>query len=214
MSSVRDVVAEAVRELFPRTIVDTIIAALPDVAGHEVGTLDVVAARAVLRRLEKSLVLFGGKAAPDALSALRQRVTGGRAPPPYRVTIAVRSDADVLAAQRRCQDIGREFFGTTDCVRLATAVSELARNIYLYARQGEIDLELSEEGAEVRLSVTARDQGPGIADLTAVLEGRYTSRTGLGKGLRGVRNLLEGFQVDSSPERGTTIRGYKRGKRT
>jgi anti-sigma regulatory factor (Ser/Thr protein kinase) len=122
----------------------------------------------------------------------------------------VKSDVDVLVVQTTCQQLCTEFFGATDVVRLATAVSELARNIYMYAKRGEVELSVFEGADGVRFSVVARDQGPGIPHLEEVLSGRYTSRTGLGRGLVGTRTLLDGMEIDSKVGVGTTVRGWKK----
>jgi serine/threonine-protein kinase RsbT len=114
--------------------------------------------------------------------------------------------------QTRCQALCRDFFSATDCVRLATAASELARNIYMYAREGEVRLELREDDRGVLFTVLATDRGPGIANVAEVLSGRYVSRTGLGRGLSGARKLLDDLEVDSAPGKGTTVRGWKRSR--
>jgi serine/threonine-protein kinase RsbT len=127
--------------------------------------------------------------------------------------VQVRSDADVLVVQTRCQVLCKDFFGPTDCVRLATAASELARNIYMYAKEGEVTLELAEDGLQARLSLVAADRGPGIADVETVLSGKYRSRTGLGRGLAGTKQLLDSLEIESGPGRGTVVRGFKRARR-
>ncbi len=106
----------------------------------------------------------------------------------------------------------RGFFGGTDCVRLTTVISELARNIYMYAANGDIDLSVADEGRRVRLEVIATDRGPGIANVDEVLSGNYMSKTGLGKGLLGAKRIFDEFHIETAPSRGTTVRGMKRSR--
>ena len=84
-----------------------------------------------------------------------------------------------------------------------TAVSELARNIVLYAGEGQIELKLltSPQG----LSVVARDHGPGIANLEQIMAGDYKSRLGMGLGLRGVKRIADRFEIQTAPGQGTTV---------
>jgi serine/threonine-protein kinase RsbT len=84
-----------------------------------------------------------------------------------------------------------------------TAVSELARNIVQYARSGQIVL--SPRSSPPGIEIVARDAGPGIADLDAIMDGRYRSKLGMGLGLRGVKKLAERFDVHTASGRGTTV---------
>jgi serine/threonine-protein kinase RsbT len=213
MEPIKDALARGLGALVAPRAVTSILATLPPTASAPVGSLDVVAAQELARQLATGVRVFGGPSTPEALQALRRSITGGVTAPPRREAVTVRSDADVLTAQARCQALCKEFFGATDCVRLATAASELARNIYLYARQGELSLELSEDARGVRLTIVATDQGPGIPNLEHVLSGTYRSKTGLGRGLVGTRALLEELQIETAPGRGTTVRGWKYGRR-
>jgi serine/threonine-protein kinase RsbT len=210
MPTVKEALAESLAGVIPPRAAQSILATLPRDAEAAVGSLDLVATQSLMRRMETGLKLFGGQVSPHLLRTLRQRCLGDGPPAPTVVTIPVRSDADVLVVQSRCQALCKDFFGGTDCVRLATAASELARNIYMYAREGEVRLEVSEDAEGVRFTVVASDRGPGIANLAEVLGGTYVSRTGLGRGLAGTRALLDDLQVDSAPGKGTVVRGSKR----
>lgn len=90
-------------------------------------------------------------------------------------------------------------------VKLATAVSEVARNIYEYAGKGSITLLVEEARGRRSLRIIAEDQGPGISNLDRVLDGTYASETGMGVGLRGARALVSDFEVASTPESGTRV---------
>jgi signal transduction histidine kinase len=114
-------------------------------------------------------------------------------------------DGVVLARQR-----GREVaellgFGHSMQTRIATAVSELARNAHRYAGGGEVTFGV----ADGSLTIEVADQGPGIADIDAVMAGTYLSDTGMGRGLVGVRRLMDGFEISSSAA-GTRVRASKR----
>jgi len=212
VARLKEEITAGMGEVLPRRALQSVVATLPAWADTDVGTLDVVHVHVLLKSIERSVKLFGGSTTPQLIQKLRACCTGGAAVPAARKRIPVRSDADVLVAQSTCQQLCSAFFNSTDVVRLATVVSELARNIYMYAREGEILLEVAEAADGVRFSVEARDQGPGIANLEHVLSGAYNSRTGLGRGLKGSKALLDGMDVDTGPGRGTTVRGWKRAR--
>lgn len=97
-------------------------------------------------------------------------------------------------------------FGTVDQARITTAISELARNIYLFATSGEILIERVEEADRIGIIVTAIDQGPGIEDVRKVMEDGLTKFGGLGSGLPGVKRLMDNIQIQSTLGKGTTVR--------
>jgi serine/threonine-protein kinase RsbT len=121
--------------------------------------------------------------------------------------IAIESDADVVTARQRARQlaIGLDM-PSTDQTLLATAISEVARNITAYAQRGEVLLELVRDGAGRRgIRVVARDEGPGIADLERALTDGYTTGGGLGLGLPGARRLVDEFAIETAPGMGTTV---------
>jgi len=123
------------------------------------------------------------------------------------LTIELRYEHDVVLARQRARQIAELLgFDGQDQTRLATAVSELARNAYEYAGGGRIRfaIESGRHGAQ-RFSVQVSDDGPGIQDLQAILDGRYVSPTGMGLGILGARRLTERFRIESAPGRGTTV---------
>lgn len=97
-------------------------------------------------------------------------------------------------------------FGTVDQARITTAISELARNIYLFATSGEILIERVEEADRIGIIVTAIDQGPGIEDVRKVMEDGLTKFGGLGSGLPGVKRLMDNIQIQATLGKGTTVR--------
>jgi serine/threonine-protein kinase RsbT len=119
--------------------------------------------------------------------------------------VPVRTDADVVAARQAAREVAaRVGFSPTDLTLLATAVSEVARNIVRFADSGEVLVEpLEEPRAGVR--VTARDAGPGIPDVEQALQDGYSTYAGLGLGLPGARRLMDEFAIASEVGRGTTV---------
>lgn len=121
------------------------------------------------------------------------------------VTIDIEREHDVVRARGAgravCEGLG---FSEVGGVKVATAISELARNILHYATRGTVTLQPL-AGPPPAIEVIARDHGPGIADLAAVLQPGYRSRTGMGAGLRGTRALMDSFEVVTSPGQGTVV---------
>jgi serine/threonine-protein kinase RsbT len=120
--------------------------------------------------------------------------------------VLIQSNADILEARRRGRELAAELgFPSIDRTLVATAISELARNIVLYARQGEIRLSRDERLGSAGIVVTAIDSGPGIHDLRSVLQDGYSTSHGLGLGLPGVRRIMDDFDIVSKPRQGTTV---------
>ena len=121
-------------------------------------------------------------------------------------TITIHHDADVLTARRAARGIAdRLGFSSTDLALIATAISEIARNILHYAKRGEMTLEAVEEPGRRGIVVVARDRGPGIADIEQAMQDGYSTGKGLGLGLPGARRLMDEFTIESRPGVGTTI---------
>jgi serine/threonine-protein kinase RsbT len=130
----------------------------------------------------------------------------------YRV--AITTDADVVTARQRARSMGGELgFTSTDLTLLATAISEVARNITAYAGEGEVRLRVV-RGTNGRqgIEVVASDDGPGIANVELALQDGYTTGGGLGLGLPGARRLVDEFELQTSPGEGTTVRLVKWGR--
>src|SRR4051812_30171004 len=108
------------------------------------------------------------------------------------ISVEIRSEQDVVLARQRARQIAASLgFDMQDQTRIATALSEVARNAYEYARSGRA--EFTVEATPVpSLVIRVEDKGPGIRDLDAVLSGRYQSSTGMGLGLVGAKRLMEG----------------------
>jgi serine/threonine-protein kinase RsbT len=121
--------------------------------------------------------------------------------------IAIESDADVVTARQRAREMaGALELTSTDQTLLATAISEVARNITTYAVRGEVALAIVRDAEGRRgIRVIARDEGPGIADLDQAMQDGYTSGGGLGLGLPGARRLVDDFAIETAPGEGTKV---------
>jgi serine/threonine-protein kinase RsbT len=121
-----------------------------------------------------------------------------------RVRIAC--EADIVTARqlgrRLATDAG---FSSTDQTLIATAISEVARNIVEYARHGEVILSAFEQQSRRCIKIIARDNGPGIADTELAMRDGYSTGNSLGMGLPGARRLMDDFDLTSTPGKGTTV---------
>ncbi|MHB1709979.1 MAG: anti-sigma regulatory factor [Acidimicrobiales bacterium] len=119
--------------------------------------------------------------------------------------IPIADDSDIVAVRQYGRDLAARIgFSLTDRTLIATAISEVARNITTYAGHGEIHCEPICGGRRGML-VIAIDEGPGIADLDRALEDGYSTGQGMGLGLPGARRLMDEFEIRSEPGRGTTV---------
>ena len=122
------------------------------------------------------------------------------------LTLAIRQEHDTVDARQRARQISRLLgFDAQDQTRISTAVSEIARNVFNYAGGGKVEYLVEGSTAPQLFIVKISDRGPGIHDLDAILEGRYVSQTGMGLGIIGARRLMDQFQIESEPGKGTTI---------
>jgi serine/threonine-protein kinase RsbT len=130
--------------------------------------------------------------------------------------VRIAREDDIAVARQMAKQIAQEVgFSLADVTKVATAVSELARNIYRYARSGRIMIrkQVNGEGGP-GVQVVAVDQGPGIADVDLVLTRGYTTyERSLGIGLSGVRRLMDSFQIQSEVGVGTVVIVEKRRRR-
>src|SRR5580698_4571054 len=113
-------------------------------------------------------------------------------------TLRLRHERHVVHARQKAREIAAILgFEHQEQIRLATATSELARNAYRYAIEGRVDF-LIRGGQPQLFEILVTDAGPGIGNLSDILDGRYVSRTGLGKGIVGTRRLMDRFDISSS----------------
>jgi serine/threonine-protein kinase RsbT len=124
--------------------------------------------------------------------------------------VKIVTEWDIVAARQLGRNVAKELgFGTVDQARITTAISELARNIYLYAGQGEMQIERTYDRGKKGLKITAIDNGPGIPDIRKVMEDGFSTSGGLGAGLPGVKRLMDEFDITSSVGDGTNIQAVK-----
>lgn len=120
--------------------------------------------------------------------------------------IPIASDLDIIRARQTGRtEASKLGFSSTDLTLIATAISELARNIVMYAKQGEIVVRLVRSSERQGIIVIARDKGPGIADIRQTLQDGYSTSRSLGLGLPGVRRLMDEFEIESQLGQGTRV---------
>ena len=125
-------------------------------------------------------------------------------------SVDIITEWDIVAARQLGRNVAKELgFGSVDQARITTAISELARNIYLYAGRGRIEFETMNEFERRGIKVTASDQGPGIQDIRKVMEDGFSTSGGLGAGLPGVKRLMDDFDITSTVGVGTCIQVVK-----
>ena len=121
------------------------------------------------------------------------------------LTIEIRFEQDVVLTRQRVRQIAELLgFDSQDRTRIGTAVSEIARNAFQYAKGGKIQFWVEGESPQIFM-VSIRDKGRGIANLKTILEGKYASNTGMGLGIIGSKRLMDQFRIDSTPEQGTVV---------
>lgn len=120
--------------------------------------------------------------------------------------VFIESAADIVAARQRGRALASRLgFSPSDLTVVATAISEVARNIVEYAGRGEIRLSLCQQGGRVGICVVATDKGPGIPDVDRALRAGYSTQRGLGLGLPGARRLMDEFEIVSAVGSGTSV---------
>lgn len=121
-------------------------------------------------------------------------------------TAVIRSDLDIVIARTMARDSAKALgFGAIDQARIATAVSELARNIFLYAGTGNVTVREVDKNGRKGLEIVCEDQGPGIANIDLVMQDGYSTSRGMGMGLPGAKRLMDEFNIRSQEGVGTTI---------
>lgn len=122
------------------------------------------------------------------------------------IIININNEFDIVLARQKGREVSKDLqFGGVDQARITTAISELARNIYLYAGSGQITINVLEDNGRKGIQISAADNGPGINDIRMVLQDGFSTSGGLGAGLPGVKRLMDSFDIDSMPGTGTKI---------
>jgi serine/threonine-protein kinase RsbT len=129
-----------------------------------------------------------------------------RDPPGAEIRVPIRSDKDIVVARQKAREVAAGIgFVSSDLALIATAVSELARNIVRYAGRGEVSIQPVEASARLGIVLVARDEGPGMGDVDQAMQVGYSTSGGLGLGLPGVRRLMDEFEITSERGRGTSV---------
>lgn len=124
--------------------------------------------------------------------------------------VIIKCDGDIVEARQKGRELAQAIgFAGSDLTLIATAISEIARNIVVYARHGEIRLSIAEKNGRRGILVIAQDEGPGIADIERAMSDGYSTGNSLGLGLPGARRLMDDFQISSTVGRGTTVTMWK-----
>ena len=122
------------------------------------------------------------------------------------VRVKIGSTADVVAARESAREIATQAgFSVCDSTLITMAISEMTRNILQYADTGEVTIALLKNGSKKGVKIVAKDNGPGIEDISRVMQDGYSSRKGMGIGLPGTRRLMDEFEIKSTLGQGTTI---------
>ena len=124
----------------------------------------------------------------------------------FPIRIPIESDADIVTARARGRSLAIELgFPSTEATVVATAISEVARNIVQYAKRGEIRLKRARQNGKTGLIIVAEDEGPGIPDPELALQPGHSTANSSGLGLPGAKRLVDEFEIASEIGRGTTI---------
>lgn len=125
---------------------------------------------------------------------------------PDETRVDILSEIDIVAARQQGKVLAVQLgFSSAEQTLVATAISEIARNILQYAKKGEVVLRLEHQAGKQGIVVIARDAGPGIADIAKAMQDGYSTSRGLGLGLPGARRLMDEFDIVSEVGKGTTI---------
>jgi serine/threonine-protein kinase RsbT len=120
--------------------------------------------------------------------------------------IGILEESDIVIARQRAGQLAKKLgMGVVDQTKIATATSELARNIVRYAKTGEVIIEEIDNGITTGLQLTFKDRGPGIVDLAMAMRDGFSSGGGMGFGLSGAKRLVNEFEIQSEAGVGTTI---------
>jgi serine/threonine-protein kinase RsbT len=123
-----------------------------------------------------------------------------------RINVPISSDTDIVTARQKGRELAAQIgFTTTDLAIIATAISELARNIVSYAKTGEVVISVLQQGIKHGIRIVAKDKGPGIPDIEQAMKDGYSTAKGLGLGLPGTKRLMDEFEIVSAVGNGTTV---------
>ncbi|HEX8907664.1 MAG TPA: anti-sigma regulatory factor [Anaeromyxobacteraceae bacterium] len=125
---------------------------------------------------------------------------------PAETRVAIEDEGDIVTARQKGRELAAaRGLSLTEQTLIATAISEVARNIVVYARRGEVVLAAVEDHGRRGVMVVARDEGPGIANPELAMRDGFSTANSLGMGLPGAKRLMDEFELSSAPGRGTTV---------
>ncbi len=126
--------------------------------------------------------------------------------PPGNERVPIQSEDDIVRARRIARTYAQELgIGLTNQTKLVTAVSELARNVYVHGGGGTMQIEIVSNRGNQGIRLTFEDHGPGIPDINLAMQDGYTTGNGLGLGLGGAKRLVHEFEIESWVGRGTRV---------
>jgi serine/threonine-protein kinase RsbT len=126
------------------------------------------------------------------------------------VLVPIGRESDIVLARQKGRALAAELgFSSCEQTLIATAISEIARNIVTYADKGEIVLSILNNGQPQGILIVARDQGPGIPNIGEAMQNGYSTGGSLGLGLPGAKRMMNEFEITSEPDKGTTVRMKK-----
>lgn len=217
-NAISAVLTGSITEITQRSIFNR----LGPLAARPLAEISDIERRKVMSELENSVRLFARSGAPELVAACSRALHGETVTEERRdsgrtaKTLEIQQEKDIATARLEAwSEAVRIGLSKFTSVKVATAVSELARNIVFYAEKGKVELRTSTDAHGARLQIVASDKGPGIepARLTEIFEGTYRSTRGMGKGLMAVKKLVDEFHLDTAPGRGTVVTCVFKGER-
>ncbi len=125
---------------------------------------------------------------------------------PDNICLPINSEVDIVTARQRGRELSARLgFSNTDLTLIATAISEVVRNIVEYAKRGELCLSIAQENGKQGIVVVASDKGPGIPNIKLAMQDGYSTGHSLGLGLPGAKRLMDEFDIVSVVGKGTTV---------
>ena len=123
-----------------------------------------------------------------------------------QIIVSILTDSDIIIARQQARDLAKNSgFTSSELAVIATAISELARNIISYATRGQVTVRLIDERSKKGVIIIAEDSGPGIADIHQAMQEGFSTSNSLGLGLPGVRRLMDFFDIQSQSGKGTRV---------
>lgn len=145
--------------------------------------------------------IMGARFASTGRQAIMNRILDSE------IKVPIGCDQDIVTARQRGRELAlRLGFTATDAILIATAISELTRNVLQYAGRGDVRVTRVDSAGRTGISVVVQDDGPGILDVGEAMQNGFSTSGSLGLGLPGVKRLMDEFEIESALRRGTTVR--------